>query len=120
LNEGETGLMDDFFKEKQNESTKADYFNFHLDEDKWIKILNHSILVHYERHIIEEIERRKKSQMYTNNFNNSNNPGNQQMMAMNPMMIMNMGNTNYQQMMYLQNLNNLKNMSMQYNPTKQV
>ena len=109
--------MDDFFKEKQNESTTADYFNFNLDEDKWIKILNHSILVHYEKHIKqikEEIEKRKKNQMYNNNFNNANNTGNPQMMtAVNPMMIM-----NYQQM-YLHNLNNLKNMPIQYNYPKQ-
>lgn len=119
LNEGETGLMDDFFKEKQNESTTSDYFNFHLDEDKWIKILNHSILVHYERHIKEEIEKRKKFQMYMNNMSNNNGTGNAQMMApMNPMMFINMGNgVNYQQM-YLQNLNNLKNMPYQYNFTK--
>ena len=62
LNEGETGLIEDFFNEKQNESTTSDIFNFHLDEDKWIKILNHSILVHYERHIKEEMEKRKKMQ----------------------------------------------------------
>ncbi len=122
LNEGETGLMDDFFKEKQNESTTSDYFNFHLDEDKWIKILNHSILLHYERHIKEEIEKRKKFQAYMNNINNmsnNNGTGNTQMMApMNPMMFINMGNgVNYQQM-YLQNLNNLKNMQYPYNFTK--
>ena len=109
--------MDDFFKEKQNESTITDYFNFNLDENKWIKILNHSILVHYEKHIKqikEEIEKRKKNQIYNNNFNNANNTGNPQMMtAVNPMMIM-----TYQQM-YLHNLNNLKNMPIQYNYPKQ-
>ena len=119
LNEGETGLIEDFLNEKHSESTTADYFNFHLDEEKWIKILNHSIYIHYERHIKDEIEKRKKMQMYMNNGNNNPNP---QMMAamnpMNPMMIMNMGNmsnitnmsngVNYQQM-YLQNLKNMPN-----------
>lgn len=114
-NEGETGLMEDFFKEKQNESTTSDYFNFHLDEEKWIKILNHSILIHYERNLKEEIEKRKKYQsMYMNNTNTIS--GNGQIIApMNPMMIMNMPNgVNYQQMY----LNNLKNMPMQYNFNK--
>ena len=120
LNGGETGLMEDFFNEKQNESTTSDFFNFNLDEDKWIKILNHSIYIHYERHIKdlkEENEKRKKIQsMYMNNGNNNPNP---QMMGamnpMNPMMFMNMGNmgnisngVNYQQM-YLQNLKNIPN-----------
>ena len=116
LNEGETGLIEDFFNEKQSESTTPDYFNFHLDEEKWIKILNHSIYIHYERHIKDEIEKRKKMQMYMNNGNNNPNP--QIMAPMNPMMYMNMGNmsnmanmsngVNYQQM-YLQNLKNMPN-----------
>ena len=119
LNEGETGLIEDFFNEKQSESTTPDYFNFHLDEEKWIKILNHSIYIHYERHIKDEIEKRKKMQMYMNNGNNNPNP--QMMAPMNPMMYMNMANmgnmgnmgnmangVNYQQM-YLQNLKNMPN-----------
>ena len=106
LNEGESGLIEDFFNEKQNESTTSDIFNFGLDEDKWIKICNHSILVHYERHIKDEIEKRKKMQ-------STGNP--QMMMPMNQMMFMNMNNgVNYQQMF----LNNLKNMQMQYTYNK--
>lgn len=115
LNEGETGLIEDFFNEKQSESTTSDFFNFHLDEEKWIKILNHSIYIHYERHIKDEIEKRKKIQMYVNNGNNNTNP--QMMAAMNPispmmMMNMNMGNmgngVNYPQM-YLPNLKSMPN-----------
>ena len=114
LNDGENGLMEDFFKEKQNESTTSDYFNYHLDEDKWIKIFNHSILLHYERHLNElkaENEKKKKMQ---NMFNNTNNTGNPQMMTqMNPMMFMNMGNgVNYPAQMYL------KNIPMQHNYPK--
>ena len=108
LNEGESGLIEDFFNEKQNESTTSDFFNYHLDEDKWIKILNHSILVHYERHIKDEIEKRKKMQSTGNA---------QMMMPMNQMMFMNMNmnnGVNYQQMF----LNNLKNMQMQYSYNK--
>jgi len=114
MNEGESGLMEDFFKEKQNESTISDYFNYHLDEEKWIKIFNHSILLHYERHLNElkaENEKKKKMQ---NMFNNTNNTGNPQLMTqMNPMMFMNMGNgVNYPAQMYL------KNMPMQHNYPK--
>lgn len=107
MNDGESGLMEDFFKEKQNESTTSDYFNYHLDEEKWIKIFNHSILLHYERHLNElkaENEKKKKMQ---NMFNNANtNNGNPQMMTqMNPMMFMNMGNgVNYPAQMYLKNI----------------
>lgn len=102
MNEGESGLMEDFFKEKQNESTTSDYFNYHLDEDKWIKIFNHSILLHYERHLNElKLENEKKKKMQ-NMMNNTGNP--QMMTQMNPMMFMNMGNgVNYPQM-YLKNI----------------
>ena len=114
MNEGESGLMEDFFKEKPNESTTSDYFNYHLDEDKWIKIFNHSILLHYERHLNElkaENEKKKKMQ---NMFNNTNNTGNPQMMTqMNPMMFMNVGNgVNYPAQMYY------KNIPMQHNYPK--
>ena len=114
LNEGESGLIEDFLNEKQNESTTSDFYNFHLDEEKWIKILNHSILIHYERHIKDlkdEIEKRKKMQSTGNT---------QLMMPMNQMMFMNMNmnnGVNYQQM-YLQNMNNLKAMPMQYSYNK--
>jgi len=115
MNDGESGLMEDFFKEKQNESTTSDYFNYHLDEEKWIKIFNHSILLHYERHLNElkaENEKKKKMQNMFNNSNNNN--GNPQMMTqMNPMMFMNMGNgVNYPAQMYL------KNIQMQHNYPK--
>ena len=115
MNDGESGLMEDFFKEKQNESTTSDYFNYHLDEEKWIKIFNHSILLHYERHLNElkaENEKKKKMQNMFNNANNNN--GNPQMMTqMNPMMFMNMGNgVNYPAQMYL------KNIPMQHNYPK--
>ena len=114
LNEGESGLIEDFLNEKQNESTTSDFYNFHLDEEKWIKILNHSILIHYERHIKDlkdEIEKRKKMQSTGNT---------QLMMPMNQMMFMNMNmnnGVNYQQM-YLQNMNNLKAMPIQYSYNK--
>lgn len=106
MNEGESGLMEDFFKEKQNESTTSDYFNYHLDEDKWIKIFNHSILLHYERHLNElKMENEKKKKMQNMYMNNANG-GNSQMMAqMNPMMFMNMGNgVNYPAQMYMKNI----------------
>lgn len=113
LNDGETGLIEDFLIEKQNDSTTEDYYNFGMDEEKWIKILNHSIFAHYQRHIKEESEKRKKIQAMALNNNSSTN---QQMMApMNQMMFMNMPNgLNFQQM-YLQNLKSMPN---QYNLNK--
>ena len=105
MNEGETGLIQDFSKEKQNESTMADYFNFHLDEEKWIKILNHSILVHYERHIIEK----KLAQMSNNNNLNNTNYVNANPQIVNPMYYP----------IYLQNPNNYKNFPIQYGMAKQ-
>lgn len=106
LNDGESGLIEDFLNEKQNEATTSDYYNFNLNEEDWIKIVNHGILLHYERHIIElkdEIEKRKKMQSTGNT---------QMMMPMNQMMFMNMNMNNG--VMFIQNMNNLKTMQMPY------
>ena len=43
LNDGESGLIEDFLNEKQNEATTSDYYNFNLNEEDWIKIVNHGI-----------------------------------------------------------------------------
>jgi hypothetical protein len=56
-NPGEDGLMDTYLNEANVESEKprsdpSDWFNFGLDEEKWIKLLNKNILMHYERHIL--------------------------------------------------------------------
>lgn len=63
----EDGLMDTYLtgnlfnniSESNNENDKprvnpSDWFNFGLDEEKWIKFLNKSILMHYERHLIQQ------------------------------------------------------------------
>ena len=80
ITEDENGLMEDFINDKSNESTTRDCFNFHLDENKWVKILNHSILVHYEKNMKEYIEKQKKMKqiqtMYINNQNINNVNGN--------------------------------------------
>ena len=34
-------------------SDPSEYFNFGLDEEKWIKFVNKSILMHYEKHLIQ-------------------------------------------------------------------
>jgi hypothetical protein len=64
--ENEDGLMENYLngkilcnKEITNENEKpsedpSDWFNFGFDEEKWIKFLNKSILVHYERHLIQQ------------------------------------------------------------------
>lgn len=64
----EDGLMDTYlngnmkyksFIETINESEKpredpSDYFNFGLDEERWIKLLNKHVLMHYERNLIQQ------------------------------------------------------------------
>ena len=89
INEEETGIMEDFLNDKSNESTTRDYFNFRLDESKWIKFLNHSIFVHYKKKYNEFLEMKK-------------NIPQGMMGGMNPYMF----NINLYQNM---NLNNLKN-----------
>ena len=118
LKDEEDGTMEDFLNEKSNESTTEDIFNYHMDEKKWIKFLNHSIFVHYKKNLREEElkEKQRKQFMFINaqNINlNINNPtGN--LMAQN--MNLNMNNptgnlmgplmVNYYQNA---NLSNLKN-----------
>jgi hypothetical protein len=58
-NPGEDGLMDTYLNEAnvENERSRADpsdWFNFGLDEEKWIKLLNKNILMHYERHLLNQ------------------------------------------------------------------
>ena len=100
LNNGENGFMEDFINENNNESTIRDCFNFNLNEKDWIKILNHTILVHYLKNIKEYNEKQKKMRtiMYNGNINVAGNPV---LFQMNPYMI------NYNQNM---NINNLKNL----------
>ena len=56
---GEEGLIEDYINEMNSEDKKKDpndMFNFGLNPDKWIKLLNKSILMHYERHVITTLE----------------------------------------------------------------
>jgi hypothetical protein len=54
----EEGLIEDFltnndaFEDKRKDPN--DIFNFDLNIDKWIKLLNKSILMHYEKSIIQK------------------------------------------------------------------
>ena len=74
LDKGEEGLIEDYLKERESEKNLSDFYNYNLNEEKWQKILNHSILVHYERHLKEEMEKRKKMQNFMQNINmNMNN-----------------------------------------------
>lgn len=60
---GEDGLIEDYINEMNTDDKKKDpneMFNYGLNPDKWIKLLNKSILMHYERHI-------------ANNYNTFNN-----------------------------------------------
>ena len=76
LEENEQGYMEDYLKEMPNESDISDYYNYNLDEEKFQEILKKSILIHYERHLKEEMEKRKKMQnmfMLNMNINMNNN-----------------------------------------------
>ena len=113
INDDETGIMEDFVNDNSNESTTKDSFNFGLDENKWIKFLNHSILVHYKKKYNEYIEKqnqlKKFQNMYMNNGTNinANNDPHGIMSGMKPYMI------NYYQNMNMNmnnmNMNNMKN-----------
>jgi len=51
------GLMDSYINDNSNDLDKprndpSDWFNYGLDEEKWIKFLNKSILMHYEKNLI--------------------------------------------------------------------
>ena len=113
ISDDETGIMEDFVNDNSNESTTKDSFNFGLDENKWIKFLNHSILVHYKKKYNEYIEKqnqlKKFQNMYMNNGTNinANNDPHGIMSGMKPYMI------NYYQNMNMNmnnmNMNNMKN-----------
>jgi hypothetical protein len=60
---GEEGFIEDYINEMNSEDKKKDpndMFNFGLNPDKWIKLLNKSILMHYERHVITTLENKNK------------------------------------------------------------
>ena len=72
-NTDDDGLMESFLKEPITEekptAVPSDYFNFGLDEDKWRKLINHSILMHYEKHIRDQ---KLKQDITNDNTNNTN------------------------------------------------
>ena len=56
LQPNENGLMENFLTENiidSNIHNQSDFYNYGLDKDKWLKLINHSILLHYERHLQE-------------------------------------------------------------------
>ncbi len=67
-NHGEDGLMDTYISETNIEGDKpradiSDWFNFGLDEEKWIKLLNKNILMNYEKQLLAQIERNYQPQI---------------------------------------------------------
>ena len=73
INEGENGFIEDFIKERTYESTTQDCFNFHLDEEKWIKFLNHSIFVQYDKNYKEYMEKQQKIRLLQNMYKQNAN-----------------------------------------------
>lgn len=79
LQPNENGLMENFLTENiidSNMHNQSDFYNYGLDKDKWLKLINHSILMHYERHLQEEAK--KKNVSNNENANASNNVQNLQ------------------------------------------
>ena len=107
LEEKEEGLMENFLEEPDI----SDYYNYHLNEEKFQKILHHSKLVHYERYLKEEMEKRKKiKNMFMLNMNinmNMNNIPPNIMPQMNSIMIENMSN-NDKNSMQISSIQNFK------------
>lgn len=66
--EQEGFLMEYYLKKETNSSSTSDIFNFNLDEKSWVKIVNHSIFAHYERHLKEIFDKQqqqnKQQQMF--------------------------------------------------------
>lgn len=58
---GEEGYIEDYINELNGEDKRKDnndMFNFGLNPEKWIKLLNKSILMHYEKHILEKVDQK--------------------------------------------------------------
>ena len=78
LQPNENGLMENFLTENiidSNIHNQSDFYNYGLDKDKWLKLINHSILLHYERHLQEEAKKKNNNNNENNNnvINNNNN-----------------------------------------------
>ena len=82
LQPNENGLMENFLTENiidSNIHNQSDFYNYGLDKDKWLKLINHSILLHYERHLQEEAKKKNNENLNNNNNNNFNNNNNNNM-----------------------------------------
>ena len=96
--------MENFLTENiidSNIHNQSDFYNYGLDKDKWLKLINHSILLHYERHLQEEAKKKN------NNNNNNNNENN--VINNNNNMINNYNNIQAQQFYNLMMRNNIYN-----------
>ena len=105
LQPNENGLMENFLTENiidSNIHNQSDFYNYGLDKDKWLKLINHSILLHYERHLQEEAKKK-------NNNNNNNNENNNNVINNNNNMINNYNNIQAQQFYNLMMRNNIYN-----------
>ena len=98
--DNEKGLMEEFLKENIIESKNSDFYNYNYNQEIWEEIVRHSTLVHYERHLKEEMEKRKKMQnMFMFNMNINMNMNNNiippsMLPQMNSLMMTNMNSKN--------------------------
>ena len=104
LEEGENGLMEDFLP---NNVDSSDFFNYGLNKEEFDKLIQESLIYHYENHLKEEKEKRDKMNMFMFNMNINMNMNN-------------MGNNFIQRgmttpMNYMNNMNNFLMNNMNYN-----
>ena len=90
-------LIDNLHEPEKHKSDPSEWFNFGLDEDKWIKFVNKSILMHYEKNLIKHQLDQKGKQNNNQNFpRNQNNMYPQYSQYGMSNMGMGMPNENYQ------------------------
>jgi hypothetical protein len=98
-NPNEDGLIESFLNDPSGENKQhndtSDYFNYGLDEEKWRKIINYSILMHYKKHLKDEkrkMEEMKNENQQNNSYqyptDNNNGMNNRNFMPFNPMLSM--------------------------------
>jgi hypothetical protein len=90
-NYNEDGFIEDFLGldignlDDKNVKEGNELFNFGLNQEKWVKLLNKSILMHYERHLIEKAIQAKSKNVIINQMGGFNMNMNMNMSMINPL-----------------------------------
>ena len=73
LEDSESGLMEDFLPSNIDSS---DFYNYGLNKEEFDKLIQDSLIYHYENHLKEEKEKRDKMNMFMFNMNINMNMNN--------------------------------------------